>query len=293
MTFILSLMLAGLLSTPGYAQLERRQVSAGGPVELTFMAPRTINILTVEPLGAGELHYSIMHTFGEVNGGFRELWGIDQGANVRLSFEYAPTEQVSLMAGRSSVDKVFDMGARLHLLRQSEDGDMPFSLSVSGGMGYNGSDLSFLKDDYGVLDRFHTQIFAHLARKIDDDLSLQVSPGIAFFRRVGPELSLASSTDNVFFGSALSGRYKVAPRTAATFQFMPRVYGGEADVVLGAGIDIETGGHVFQLYVVTGNALNDAYLLAGRNGGLAGGDFRIGFNVNRVFSVGSPEAGRR
>jgi hypothetical protein len=66
---------------------------------------------------------------------------------------------------------------------------------------------------------------------------------------------------------------------------VPRFYGDESDVVLGAGLDIETGGHVFQLYMVTSNALQDAYVLGGKNGGIKDGAFRLGFNVNRVFSV--------
>jgi len=65
-----------------FAQLERERADTGQSVELTFMAPKNINLYTVEPLAKGELHYSIMHTFGEVNSGVRNLWGVDQGANV-------------------------------------------------------------------------------------------------------------------------------------------------------------------------------------------------------------------
>ncbi|MFW6347628.1 MAG: hypothetical protein ACOC2C_03330, partial [Cyclonatronaceae bacterium] len=54
-----------------FAQLERRRVQQDGPVELTFMAPKNINLYTTMSLSAGELHYSIMHTFGEVKQGPR------------------------------------------------------------------------------------------------------------------------------------------------------------------------------------------------------------------------------
>jgi len=36
---------------------------------------------------------------------------------------------------------------------------------------------------------------------------------------------------------------------------------------------------------VTSQALNDPYLLAGGNG-VPGEEFRLGFNVNRVFAIG-------
>ena len=283
------LLLTTLLATAPWhdaqAQLERRRAAPPGPVELTFMAPRHISLLTVEPLGAGELHYSIMHTFGEVSSGGRNLWGIDNGANVRLSLEYAPSDRLSWMFGRSSEDKSFDLGGRWHWLRQMEDDSVPVSVTVSGGIGYTGDDYAYLAEDYTFQERFNGQAWVHAARKFSPDLSLQLSAGAAHFRRVGRELRLASPVENTYFGAGVSGRYRFAPRVAATFQAIPRVYGNESDVVLGAGIDIETGGHVFQLYLITFNALNDAYALAGANGGISDGAFRFGFNVNRIFNV--------
>lgn len=268
-----------------HAQLERRRAAPPGPVELTFMAPRHIGLLTVEPLAKGELHYSIMHTFGEVNTGGRNLWGIDNGANVRLSLEYAPSERVSLMFGRSSQDKSFDLGGRWHLLRQMQDGSVPVSVTLSGGGGFTGADFSYLEDEYTAAERLNGQMWVHAARKVSPDFSVQLSAGAAHFRRVGRELQVASPVENTYLGAGVSARYRFAPRVAATFQAVPRRYGEQSDVALGAGIDIETGGHVFQLYLVTSNALNDAYALAGENGGIVDGNFRFGFNVNRIFSL--------
>lgn len=267
------------------AQLERKRAVPSGPEELTFMAPRSINIYTVEPISAGELHYSIMHTFGEVEAGIQNLWGIDYGANVRLSFEYAPTNRVSLAFARTSEDKVVDLSGRLHLMKQQRDGSVPVSITLSGGFGLTTADYSYLQNNYSLSDRFQNHAMVHIARKFSQELSLQVSPGFAYFSRVGTELSVASPVENFYAGVAFSGRYRVASRMALTFQAVPRFYGDESDVVLGAGLDIETGGHVFQLYMVTSNALQDAYVLSGKNGGIKDGAFRLGFNVNRVFSV--------
>lgn len=284
-SFFISSLLVICLSSTAHAQLERKRALPSGPEELTFMAPRTINIYTIEPLAAGELHYSIMHTFGEVESGIQNLWGIDYGANVRLSFEYAPTDRFSLALARTSEDKVVDLSGRLHLIQQQRDGSVPISVTLSGGVGLTTADYRYLLDNYSLSDRFQNHVMVHLARKFSPKLSLQVSPGFAYFSRVGTELSVAHPTENFYSGVAFSGRYRIASRMALTFQAVPRVYGDESDVVWGAGLDIETGGHVFQLYMVTSNALQDAYVLGGQNGEIKDGAFRIGFNVNRVFSV--------
>ena len=140
------LLLIAILSLPMLlmAQLERKKANPDEKVELTFEAPRLINIFTVEPLEKKGFHYSIMHTFGEVNGGFQTLFGLDNGANVRFSFEYGILDNWSIFAGRSSLDRVVDLGTRYHLIRQTVDGRVPLSVSYAGSIGANTSDYDFV-----------------------------------------------------------------------------------------------------------------------------------------------------
>jgi hypothetical protein len=85
-------------------------------------------------------------------------------------------------------------------------------------------------------------------------------------------------------GLGMSGKYRFTSKSSFTLQYIPN-FNSEIRNNLGLGIDIEAGGHVFQMYFVTSQALNEQYLLAGANGG--GIDkFRIGFNVNRIFATG-------
>lgn len=283
------LILVLFLFTPFHtllAQLERERVVKEPEVELTFMAPRNINLYTVHQVSKGELHYSIMHTFGEVKTGPRNLWGIDQGANVRFSFEYGVGENFSMVLGRSSMDKVIDLGTRISALRQKADGGMPVSVSVIPVVGVNSSDLSFLEEEYLFLDRLNYSLSVPIARKFSPKLSLQASPILAHFNRVGPELSISNPTENTYFSTAFSGRYKIKPRTALSFQYVPDlgiVEGVEHNFAI--GIDIETGGHVFQMFFTTSRALHEPYIIAGQNGNFFNREFRFGFNVNRLFKV--------
>jgi hypothetical protein len=49
------------------------------------------------------------------------------------------------------------------------------------------------------------------------------------------------------------------------------------------GIDIETGGHVFQLLFTNSRASNDAAFLTEALGDWSKGDISFGFNIVRVF----------
>lgn len=268
------------------AQLERQRVQEDGPVELTFMAPKNINLYTTESLAKGELHYSIMHTFGEVNLGARNLWGIDGGANVRFSFEYGFSDRFSAGIGRSSLDKIIDVYSKVSLLRQTRSGSVPVSVSLIPTAGINTTNPDFLPDDYTFADKLNFGFSLPIARKFNDDLSLQLSPVLVHFNRVGPEIDVVDPTVNTYFTVGLAGRYKIRPQTAVSIQYLPPLTDSQyLDASLAIGIDIETGGHVFQMFFTTSRALNDQYLVAGHNGDFFDREFRFGFNINRLFRL--------
>jgi hypothetical protein len=280
------LLLIGLfISESAFAQLERTRVQEVSPVELTFMAPRNINLYTVEPLSPGELHYSIMHTFGTVDTGIRNLYGIDQGANVRFSFEYGLTDRFSLGFGRSSLDKVVDFTGRYLLLTQMSDDSMPVSVSLNSSLGINTSSFGFLAQDYTFDERLNFAGSVLIARKFSDEFSLQLSPTVVHFNRVGQELNIADPNLNTYYAIGVASRYKIKPRTALSAQYIPTLNGENRSYNLAIGIDIETGGHVFQMFFTTSRALNDQYLVAGENGNFFERQFRFGFNVNRLFNI--------
>lgn len=286
--FFLLISLIGLFALPMdlFAQLERERVQTDGPVELTFMAPKNINLYTTEPLAKGELHYSIMHTFGEVNLGPRNLWGIDGGANVRFSFEYGFGERYSVGIGRSSLDKIIDAHSKVSLLRQTKSGNIPVSISFIPTIGINTSDPNFLPDDYVFTDKLNFGFSLPIARKFTDDLSLQLSPILVHFNRVGPEIDVVDPTVNTYYTVGLAGRYKIKPQTALSFQYLPPITpANNLKSNIAVGIDIETGGHVFQMFFTTSRGLNDQYMVAGQNGNFFDREFRFGFNINRLFRL--------
>lgn len=273
-----------LLSNYVHAQLQRELASQTQEVDLIFHAPRHINLFTVEPLDRKTLHFAIMHTFGPIDGGVQNLFGLDNGANIQFSFEYGLTDKFSLGIGRSSRDKVYNVYGRYHLLQQTQNGSIPLSISFMGGAAVNTSNYFFLQElepSFAERTSYAAQIM--LARKFNDKISIQISPMIAYFVDPNP-IYLIEGDQNLYVALGLSGKYKITGKSSLTFQYIPNL-NNDLRNNIGVGIDIEAGGHVFQMYFVTSQALNESYLLAGGNG-VPGEGFRIGFNVNRIFSTG-------
>ncbi|SMD45295.1 hypothetical protein SAMN00777080_3943 [Aquiflexum balticum DSM 16537] len=281
---LLIILLVSMIPFYSMAQLERKLATASQEVELIFHAPRHINLLTVEPLDKKTLHFAIMHTFGTLNGGVQNLWGLDNGANIQFSFEYAFSNKFSLAAARQSRDKIYNLYGRYHILNQTQDGKMPLSLSLMGGAGVNTSNYAFLLEEnpnFAERSSFAFQVMA--ARKFTDRLSVQLTPMMAYFVDPNP-IFLIEGDQNLYLALGFSGKYKITGKSSLTLQWIPNL-NNDLRNNLGVGIDLEAGGHVFQMYFVTSQALNEQYLLAGGNG-VPGEEFRLGFNVNRVFATG-------
>lgn len=284
-TSICLLMMLFLIVTDTYGQLERQRVVAANPVELTFPTPRHIQLHTTEPLSKGELYYSIMHVFGTVDNGVSDFWGLDTGANVRFSLEYGFTDRFSAFIGRSSLDKIYESGMRLHLLRQMTDGSVPVSVSLILSGGIITEDFTAFDIEMSLADRLQAGVSLPVARKFTDSFSLMATPMYAVFSDTNPLLRIEDERDTYYAGLGTGGRYKLTNRTSVTFQhiFAYRTETGNHANTFGIGLDFETGGHVFQLFLTNNRSLNDHYLLASEAGDITDYAFRFGFNINRSF----------
>jgi hypothetical protein len=54
---------------------------------------------------------------------------------------------------------------------------------------------------------------------------------------------------------------------------------------LSIGVDIETGGHVFQLHFSNATGMNERAYISEKNGDWFAGDIQFGFNLSRVFQI--------
>lgn len=274
-----------------YAQLERKLENENQPVDLIFHAPRHINLLTVEPLERKTMHFAIMHTFGTLDGGIENLFGLDNGANIQFSFEFGLSDKLSLGASRSSRDKFYNAYGRYLILEQTQNNQVPLSVSLAGGAGVITNPYRFLGPDERPIFSDRLAYFGQVmfARKFSSKFSLQVSPMISYF--TNPlDIYQIETTQNFYLAVGFSGKYKVTDRSSLTLQYIPNL-NSELRSNFGIGWDVEAGGHVFQMYFVTSQALNEQYLLAGGNG-VPGEEFRLGFNVNRIFALGQRKRGK-
>lgn len=250
------------------------------PVTGTFKATQIVNTPTVEAPAKKNLQFMIMHRFGRLNEGGYELFGLDN-AVIRFALDYGLTDKLSVGIGRSSHEKVYDASLKYKLLRQKEQG-IPVSLSfyaLVANTRLKYSDKSYLNTKLRTM--YTTQLL--LARKFSPNLSLQLAPAWLHFNLVP-----APQDKNDVFAIGIGGRMKLTKRMSlnAEYNYLPpdqlvteRIYNS-----LSAGLDIETGGHVFQLIFSNSVGMTAPYYLAKTTGDWGNGDIYFGFNITRIFN---------
>ncbi len=254
----------------------------------TFKGTRLVNFQTVETLSKGTLEVRIAHRFGAFSGGSTNFWGLDGPATIQLRIDYALNDRLMVGIGRASDHKMVDTFVKYRILRQTTNGSVPVSITGLASVNVDSEPNSLLGVDYyqNVSSRLVYMATAMIARKFNSKISLQVSPVFIHYNIVQ---NLTDKSD--MFSVVGSGRYKFTKRTALTVEYMQRVTPYSANMsqyhnVLSIGFDIETGGHVFQVFVTNGSSINEVRTIPYTTAGFSNGAM-LGFNLSRVFSTRS------
>ncbi len=250
-------------------------------VTSTFKSTRVINAHSVEMLAKGNLDFRILHRFGRVNDGVKQWFGLDN-ASMRMSFDYGLTNNLMIGIGRSTFRKEIDYFVKGRVFQQSKGpGSIPFSLIIAVGSTIWTESSDFYKTSVTDRTAHYVQIIA--GRKFSEDFSLQLSPIV-----VHRNLIEVDDNDNTIYAIGGGARYKVSKRIAFTADYHHVLNGltsANTDP-LSVGIDIETGGHVFQLHFSNVVGMNERAYITQTTDNFFNGDIRFGFNLSRIFKVG-------
>lgn len=253
----------------------------------TFKSSRVVNGQSIENVGVGVMDFKILHRFGAINQGGYELFGIDQ-ATMRMGLDYGLTNRFMFGVGRSTYQKQYDGFVKYKLLQQQSGiKEIPIGVSLVSTIIYkslksapNAQYLEYSTDKFS---------YAHqllIARKFNDYFSLQITPTIVHYNLVE-----TSSLPNDFKSIGISMRQRISKRVNITGEYFYRIdkLEGYHDP-LTFGLDIETGGHVFQLHVTNATGMTERTFINETSGSWSNKDIRFGFNLVRAFTLKKPKA---
>lgn len=275
------------------------------PVKNTFQSVWLIDDQSVMVPIKGTFEFDIQHRFGVVTNGYSDLWGLYAAGNIRLGMAYAPINNLYVGIGLNKYNEIADGSAKYAIMKQTP-GRFPVSITYYGDLSYDTrSDKTntLFKHPTDRLTSFNSII---IARKINDKLSLQVSPNISHQNTVPGYITKNDSTGvTIFeemkhdhFAVSIGGRYKLGESTAFLVNYdqpITREPAHNPNPNISFGFEFATSGHTFQLFAGNYSLLNPAKNnLFNTNAPfnntqtdgtkVKGGMFVIGFNITRLWN---------
>ena len=251
--------------------------------ENTFQSTRIINGHTVETLKKGMMDFRIAHRFGTLNGGFYELFGLDN-ASMRMSFDFGLAPNLTVGVGRSTYLKQYDGFIKYKFLRQSNgDKTMPISAALVSSLM-----ITSLKwQDPSRDNLFSSRVqYAHqllIARKFSEGTAFQLMPTMVHYNLV------AKATDpNDLFALGFGGRQRISKMVSINAEYYYLFPGSSFEGTTNSfsvGFDIETAGHVFQLHFTNSRGMTERTFITETAGSWGKGNILFGFNISRMFNL--------
>jgi len=261
----------------------------------SFKTNRVVNGHSIENTAPGVLDFKISHRFSQMRQGIYDIFGLD-GASIRFGFDYGITDRLMIGVGRSSKEKIIDGFAKYKILRQSSGAkNMPVTLSYLIDAQIKTVKFSDAERDNKFSSRLYYTHQLLIGRKFNERLTLQLMPTL-----VHRNLTTIPEDANDVFAIGAAGRIKLTKRVTLNAEYYYVPDGQIATLFansLSVGVDIETGGHVFQLHVTNSPDMTykgfitetqEDWFFKGTDGRMLSG-LRLGFNISRVFTVKKPK----
>ncbi len=265
-------------------------LKADKKVESAFKSLKIVNLESTKLAGKGDFYLVIAHRFDYVNNGFDDFFGIDN-ANTQIKFVWGVKDGVTVHAARSGFEEAIDLAIKYRLLAQEKEG-FPFTIVGFNSLAIN---AEMKKENFPKLQfenrlAYVTQLL--ISRKFSDKLSLEIAPSY-FHENTLKDILDDNNTilspnpqSNDQFAIGMGGRYKFAKRWSFNVDYaahLNRTSQSPYKNPLSIGVDLETGGHVFQIHFTNSRAMHEAGYLGKTSGSWNKGEIAFGFNLVRVF----------
>jgi len=279
-------------------------------VMATFKTSKVINAQSTEMVKKGTMDFRVTHRFGNIGtasgGGGHTLYGLDNSTDIRISFDFGITDNLTLGVGRSKANELIDGLVKYRFLTQTTDNHIPISAAFYGDMAYNPQASGQFYNGVDRTKEFHENDIHRisycaqllLARKFGSRFSLELIPTYQHrnfvLGYVNPDNGKEETNDLFSMGVGL--RLKITKRVSLIADYFHTFseYRTNNPATpfynpLAIGVEIETGGHVFHINFTNATGIIENYYIPYTTDNWLKGGYKFGFNISRVFNLTSPK----
>ena len=276
-------------------------------VYATFKTVKIGNAQTIETVKGNHLDFRISHRFGNIyntdlpnplNTMGQTFIGFEGARDIRFSFDYGITDNITIGIGRSRMNHIVDGSVKWRILEQTDNFSMPISLAFFSSTGYSHDPTSVIYS--GVVKDFKTNELHRfnyfnqliIASKLTEWLSLEILPSYMYRNFIKESINPNNNEQDVngFFSLGFGGRLRLSKRVSFIgdyfYNFSP-YYKNNPNVFnpLSLGFEVETGGHVFSLFVTNCDGLVENNFIPYTRDTWTKGQIKFGFCISRTFAL--------
>ncbi len=241
-----------------------------------FKTMKIGNLQSTKIADKGDLYLIVSHRFGPLKEGFDTFLGLDH-ANTKIELLYSFWKGVQLSISRESFNRTFAAATKIGFVRQSDK--FPFNLvgyaTINRNTLINNITFPELKDE----DRYSYSAQFLISRRFSKSFSFEIVP--TYIRENLLFLENTIEPNHNQFALGFGGRIKISKRVSLNAEYAHNFDRHENSKYYNPyafGLDIETGGHIFQLLFTNAQSSNEPGFISN-----AEGDIAFGFNIVRVF----------
>jgi hypothetical protein len=242
-----------------------------------FWGMRLVNLPTTQTIDKGNVLFRISHRyFPAVSDGYDDFYGLDGPAVILLSLGYGISDKLSISLARSNRFKEAEVSMKWLILEQAGHKKIP----VSAALNIGGALITDIEEGEKTFQSKNMKFNAQLSisHQFSDAFSLMFVP--AYSSNTNHWEKAPEGTLSLGIGA----RFMFPKDFSIIAEWIPVLTGYKTDSAgWGFGIERKIGGHVFQVFLTNSIGMTSAQFVPGGNLKLQDGDFRIGFNIFRLF----------
>ena len=258
-------------------------------VEL-FHSSKTANFPTTENLLQGNFVFEISHRFETINEGYDNFFGLDGPVNIRIALGYGITDDLMVTLGRSNILANLDIAFK-YKLKDFDSDKFPSSLALNVGSGFVNRDIYSVKQDIKIFDPDYTQFYGQLVYNImffDKKLAIGIVPSFVYNSYIFAAGQGLDTKTTFTLGTCY--QYYFNRMWSIWAEYSTVLSGYDKSIIsntvdaydpIAFGTAIETGGHIFHLFVTNSSRLNPAQFLIGADHNTDSDAWRFGFGITR------------
>lgn len=261
----------------------------------TFKTVKIVNMPSTETLTKRTLDMRIWHKFGDIGGGWETFGGLENATDIAIGFAYGVTDDISVGIFRSrgsnhpsTLKRNLNGTLKYRFLKQGVGGGSPLTMTFSGMATLSTGKKSANPEAIQAFSKFsHRLAYSGqliIGRKFGERFSLQIAPGY-LHRNIVP----FDDTNSLFY-LGMGGRFQISKVFGIigdiNYPFSPlRTRANGYYPSTGIGLEMETGGHVFQVNFTNTTGIMETDYIPYTQSTWGKKQFRLAFMVTRTFNL--------